>query len=177
VYNPLDIIQTGSAPVFKGVNFTVGSLPNYGAFAALYDQYRVKRISVHVIPKFDSNLMVSVVDVDRITPEVFTAIDLDDSTAPTSINEVLEYESCIRTRGNAEHVRTWKPSILLQAYESIASSGYVRAFDQWLDCTDDTVPHYGLKIAIGPHTTNPADTSLLYYDTFVEFEVEFQSVK
>ncbi len=177
VYTPLDISQTGAATVYKGISFTVGSLPNWGSFLSLYDQYRIKKISAHVIPKYDVNLLVSVADLDRLTPEIFSAIDFDDAAAPASVQELLEYESCIRTRGPVEHVRTWKPSILLAAYESVATSGYVRAFDQWLDCNDDTVPHYGLKLAITPHTTNVTDTSVLYFDTFVEFEVEFQSVK
>ncbi len=177
VYEPQQLTQIGATTKFFGVNFTAGQLPNWGSFVSLYDQYRITRIAYHILPKSNVNLLVSDTDVDRLISEVFTVIDLDSVTTPASINELLEYQSCARTPSTREHTRIWKPSVLNQVYESVATSGYSRQFDQWLDCDDDTIPHYGIRGCITAHTTNVTDDSILHFDVYIEVEIEFQNVR
>jgi hypothetical protein len=80
-----------------------------------------------------------------------SAVDYDDSTVWTSLNQGLQYENRYVTPLTSIHSRTWVPRIA-NIVHATGSTSYTSVRD-WVDCASDTVPWYGLKTAI-PGTGN-----------------------
>lgn len=143
-----------------GWNFRFNQLPGTTDFTSLYDQYMIKKIVVKIIPRASENPITpgaSSTDLQQI----HSVIDYDDSAAPSSIQELVQYQSYKVTRGNQVHTRVFVPRIAL-------TTDNTKKF-QWVDLTNTAVPHYGLKTWIAkpttPDTTVSYDMLVTYYFT------------
>ena len=129
-------------PTFFGLSFLASSLDNFASLANVFDQYRIDMIEVLIIP-----------DVTEVTPGsagtslYLSAVDYENSTAPSSLAELGGYASCIESSGNSQHYHRWEPQFAVAAYSGTFTS--YAAQSGWVDCSSPNVQHYGLKIAHG----------------------------
>lgn len=136
-------VTAGISPSLFAYTFQLSDIPNASALADLYDQYRINAVKVTFFPQanvFNANTTNLVVSV----PEIYTAIDLDSNTTPTSINVIDQYTTARHKFFNRPHSRYLKPKALGQCYISATSTGYFNLGKQWLDMGNTNIPHYGL---------------------------------
>lgn len=126
-------------------------LPNYTEFVALFDQYQLNAVKFKFI--YDRN--TSSVNAQLVAnlyngiPTFYGVEDKDDAIPLTTINEYLENEHVkIRRLDKPFSIYVKNPCLAMMAYESAASTGYVRKGKQWVDCADESVDHFAFKWAI-----------------------------
>jgi len=139
---------------YLGIDFAIDLLPNYTEFKNLFDQYRILGVKLMFIP--NSNVSTGLAQGTgawpRGIPTISWVIDLDDSNPPTSVNNLLEHQR--------SHTRYFNKPISIfvkpRAHNTIAgSSSALLSRSQWIDFTYDTVPYYGVKVAIHVPDENP----------------------
>lgn len=141
--------------------FAISRMTAYTDLAILYDQYKIDMVELRISwsPKLTLNANVNAPGQSTY-PLLYYFKDYDDSTSPSSLNNMKE-------RGNLRQVRInpnkiikiyIKPSVLTE----IASGGITALKPEWsniIDMGNVDVPHYGLKIGID-HLPNFAQGSL-----------------
>lgn len=159
---------TTSNPSSNGFAFTLNNLPDASDFQNLFDSYRINKIVVKIIPKVSEYTGLPNAGVNNaMLPTIHSVVDYDDSTAPTSISQLAQYDTYRSTRGIREHTRVFVPKVELQGGTSIAlPKSY-----QWIDTDNIDVPHRGLKIwitgpAIGTNTSQYFDLKVTVYASF-----------
>jgi len=85
-------------------------------------------------------------------------LDYDDSTAPASEDQLLEYGSHKQTAPFRTHTRYFKPKCAMEVYRSAVATAYRPISSQWLDMTYNDVPHYGCKVWVSA-PNSPAGTA------------------
>lgn len=94
--------------------FTLSQLPDYSEFTNLFDQYKVNGLKYEFIPRFNS------IDQTAATGgEFYSAIDRTDNDAPTTLNQMLEYQSIRKTPLTRKHVRYFKPGVPTAIYPTV----------------------------------------------------------
>lgn len=154
-------VDNGGYQTTQSWGFTLSNLPNFNEFVALYDQYKILEVKVKIIPQY----IVNTYDVGSLQRvyQLNYIRDHDDADLTTlgytdNENPWLENSKVKKIMLNHPVTITVKPSVLIQTYETLTSTGYSPKFDQWLDCNDSTVPHYGLKVRIYDPAATTAGT-------------------
>lgn len=170
-----EIIQyqgQGTAEIVGSGTFRLNQLPNYGEFTTLFDRYKIHGVKLtwHLrqTPGAD-NLVFQ----HNVYPRLFIIKDYDDSNNPANQAAIQEHGKCkeyILTPNRKLNMYI-KPSVLIPAYRSGLSSSYIPKWNQWIDCADSDVPHYGIKYVI--------DTFNTYYQLFVtaKFYMSFKDTR
>lgn len=148
-----NVLSSITTSITSGVNthqsfsFKFSDLPNYAEFTALFDQYRMNKFVIKLVPTITGAEPTSAGAAYSL-PNVWSVVDYDDAVdAGNNLISLLQYPNCKMTRGHQIHTRIWKPSVLLDAYTG-ATEGNTIKFKQWLNMADVAIPHYGLKIWI-----------------------------
>lgn len=157
--------------------FTLAQLPGYSNFTELYDEYRINKVVMKIIPKF--NEVVIPTDSSsgevKVLSQVHTAIDYDDSLSlpqASALDDICQYQNHKMTMGNRMHTRVLVPRVELAA-DSSYSAPKAR---QWLDCDNATALHNGIKVCIPK--LQSANTSLeINYDVQITTYLSFRNVK
>jgi len=133
-------------------------------YQVLFDQYRIQWVEVMLVPR----IMMNTGSVQNFGTLV-TAVDYD-SSAATTVANVITYTNALITPGVVTHYHSWSPGVTMLAGTSAGGSGSAVAVQQspWLDLAVTTTPHYGLKIAI-----TATDTSYVF-DEYVRLHLEFR---
>ena len=71
-----------------------------------------------------------------------SAVDISDSSAPASVDEVLQYQQLVSTGITKVHKRSWRPTIPM-------TEGGLPCYC-WVPTSDPSHKHYALKVAIPP---------------------------
>lgn len=93
-----------------GEQFDIGQLPNMSEFSNLFDVYKMNAIKFELVP-CQTGSDVNPNTTSLFLPNILSAIDYTDSTAPTGINELMQYTSCRRTKITRRHSRYFKPKV------------------------------------------------------------------
>lgn len=140
------------------INFSLSQLPNVTEFTGLYDQYKIKAVKCTLIPRHTEVLA----GTTNLQGNMWSVLDYDDSNVPSNLDELLQYQNIKRTRMNQTHTRYFRPMT-----RTILSTGYSPKRNQWIDCSDTTVEHRGVKFwfdsRLAPVTF---DVQIKYYCAF-----------
>lgn len=146
---------TGST--LAGLSFNLNQMPNATEFSNLYDAYRINRIVVKIIPKITEVGGILGSASNSMNVSLHSAVDYDDSHAPTGISDLVQYSTYKMTRGNQIHTRVFTPRVELSA--NATSNAAPKAY-QWLDTADLSLAHLGMKLYI-PFISA---STVIYYD-------------
>lgn len=138
------ITQTALTEVLGSFQFTLSSVQGYTELTNLFDSYRIAYVEVKFTPVY--NMAAITTAATMITPNLYTAIDLDDNSAPGSIAAIEEYGTCRMSRFDANQSRKFSPFLAKAVY-----SGAFTSFGMdngWVDCNSPTVQWYGVKYGI-----------------------------
>lgn len=176
-----NIVCVGDQINLGAQTFTLSQLPNATEFTQLYDQYKITGIKFEIIPTYNVNAVAQVTDDTAsnlyLIPTVHTVLDFDDHQAPANLEELMQYQNLKTTRGNVIHKRYWKPKAIAVLQNTTGTPlEFARGLsNEWIDCGNPNVLHYGLKWAIMPHTSAP-DT-IVKYDVKVTYYMIFKNVR
>ena len=131
---------------------SLDDLSNRAEYAALYDAFRINKVEYHYEPvgdvqpnADDLNAATTVVAAPEFLESV---IDLDDANLPTTTGEMLEYESYHYTRPSASHVIRYVPKVSYEVFDGVTASFSEADKPIFIDCAQQTTPHYGHKLFI-----------------------------
>lgn len=129
----------GLNDTFAAWNFSMNDMPGYTELTSLYDFYKLTGVLVRVIPykQTDSNSVGTT--NNSFNPPIFYAEDKSDSTTPTSIGEILEYN---------DH----KIATVFQGFRHYCRPKFSDATSAvrggWVSTSNPSLNWYGLKLAI-----------------------------
>jgi len=134
-----------TAASFAGAyDFRLNYLPQSGEFTALFDAYKIWKVDIQFIPKYNSSDF-STGGAGFGLPTMYVAEDRNDVNPPASINELMEYNTCKAQRFDRPfHYTCWP---------TLASTGAVgfgvvideRQKDLYLRTLEPAVSYWGVK--------------------------------
>ena len=155
-YNYGTFSSDGINPTLIAFNFSMNDMPGYSELQSLFDFYKLTGVTVKIIPwtQTDSNSQATLNNA-RNSP-FFYAIDRNDSSAPASVDEVLENNDH-RISSTYSGANVWIP------YPKFSdATGASR--DGWVATTNASLNWFGLKVAIpATATANTWYVTVTYY--------------
>jgi len=155
---PVTTITTSTSnAVFTAAQFQVSGMGNVSACQSLFDQYRIVRVEVLIVPQANFVAAGSTATAGMM----HSVIDYDDATPLASEQNALDYQNCLSSSASDGHFRSFVPHAALAAYAG-AFTSYNNVESPWIDAAYPGVQHYGLKVV---NTTASVATELLVYAT------------
>lgn len=168
----MELVTGSNTPAFGVISFNLGSIPGITEFQDLYDQIRLCAVKVQCIPNVNVNVQQTTT-VSLALPILYTAIDLTDGLALTTIPEIYEYESLKMTRGDKIHSRYFKP--MVAADREVAHKGRPWIY---LDGTSINDTYLGLKWALQPANLSTGQDEMgIRYRVLVKYYFCCRNVK
>jgi len=171
-YAPVEILTAStSGPLATTYSFTLNGLAGSATPAALFDMYKIEAIRMSVKPQ---NNAVGVVD-PTVTKLVnfYWVLDYNDATPPTVASDMTTYENCMILSPGESGQRTFQPKPKV-VVNSSSGTDYMTVPPQWMPCTSDDVPHYGVKL-YAPVTLGSQPILQVWSVTF-EYYIAFKHV-
>jgi hypothetical protein len=168
-------IISQNVPVYLGINFHINELSSTSNFSNIYDSYRIRRVDVlfrAVCVQMVVSGSSSTDDSVQNIPEVYTAIDLDDSSAPTAIADLERYATMMQCLATSSFVRKFTPRYLTPIYNGLSSAYALGDPNVWLDLANSNIPHYALKFAMTPDSGANNNARFVYAVT-IKYHVQF----
>lgn len=137
----------GYLPYLDVFRYTFNQLPGSAEFVALFDHYSITKVVTKIWLKIDPSAQTAAA---ASYPKLYYARDFDDSTLPSSLDNLREHSNCKIKVLNPNRPVTLvsKPNVLALSYTSGVASNYTPKWKAWLDCADTATPHYAWKYAI-----------------------------
>lgn len=163
-----------SVELDKGYNFQFNDLLGSGEFASLFDRYRLEKVVMtfqlvnnpnagyypNVIGTVNTNAVTSYVNSTNFYPKMWYIADHDDDTAEAIVTMKERVGvKCRILQPNKTIKIVVKPAVAAMVYQTAIATGYGPKWNQWIDMTHSTVPHYGLKVAFDTNALDPTDTA------------------
>lgn len=142
-YAGAQIVSSNLSDTVGGIVFQLGLVPNYTEFTTLFDEFRILQAKIEFDPLTSAST----------APPLYTAIDYDDGTVPSSVNELRQYESLMTVPSNRYFRRVLNPKASAAYYQG-SFTGFGSSYGPWLDTGSYSVQHYGLKYIL-PQTATP----------------------
>ena len=164
--------STTSQNTFFGISFSLSTIGNISAISSLFDSYRIMGVKLSFYPQYNVSYTQGTTVAGEI-PMIYTCIDYDSDTAPTSIGEIDQYRTCKRQFFQRPHSRFLKPRALAYSAVTTSSSTYGNTTisrKTWMDMANTTVKYFGVLGAIVftnssalPPATQVRVTATIYY--------------
>lgn len=132
--------------------FLLSALPNFAEFTALFDQYRIEKVSMTFVIDIADGSLNSTTKWPRLT----IAPDYNNQSAPSSEDTLLQYPQCQVyqfSEFNREVTVHIKPKVAATVFRTGITSAYTMQTPGWLDVATSDVPHYGLRYFISNHNS------------------------
>lgn len=157
---------SGTTGALGSFTFQLTNIPNSTEFTSLYDQYKINAVSVCFYPKQTEVTSLSTTDNVRGNARILTAIDYNDDTPPTTLDDLRQYESCeVDVILNKHERYIPKPLFLNNSGQNVNS---------WLSTANPSTKHYGLKYGVEP---TQAVGGSFTYNVEVTYYIAFKNTK
>jgi len=165
------LTSTSGAEGLYSFNGTLSSLSEVSSFTSVFDQYRITRMVLHILPAVQlSTLASAAVPYSYL----YVVTDYDDSTNLASASLALNYQNLKIIAPGYGHTRSIMPHIngytaedpnVAQPAQSIPAP--------WLDCAQTAIAHYGFKCAVLQSTS----TNISVWRVWIHYQVDFRMVR
>lgn len=135
-----DISTDGINPSLTAILFTLDQLPDYTDFTRMFQTYKIARVDITWTPEYTELTDAALVS-NAVNVQFNTAIDQASSASPTSVDEVLQYQTCKSTGITNQHKRSIRVGMLMNS---------VMPCSCMITTQQPSERHYGLKIGIPP---------------------------
>lgn len=163
-------ISTAVTTTFGSTFFRLNSLVDSSEFTNLFDQYRINKIVWKLVPNANN----ADAGATQRLPQVHSVIDHDDVTAPTTLDQLVQYSNYRMTMGSRVHTRVFTPSSIDDSFQSAGTSYPATiSYKKWLSSTYDAITHLGIKYAIGSTATAGSIT----YTPYITYYLSCKDVK
>lgn len=158
---------SNSVNTFSAYNFSLNDVPNSTEFTSLYDMYKINAIKIEFLPQQTQSISIGSVNNPNASSRFFSVIDYNDGSAPTSIDELRQYQTCKYTPILQPHKRIiYKPKIL-------DTNGF--SISPWMSTASPSANYFGLKVAVEP--MDSTSTTSMMYTVEVTYYLSFKQVK
>ncbi len=174
----LYILQNTANPLLGQISFCLADLNQATTFSSLFDRYRIEKVHVRVTSRNNAGQLFNIASPNNAAPQLYMAIDRDDSAAPGSIQALTEYDNCMVMPANSCLDIVLTPSVvatIANSSSTATSSVIKRSDEEWLDIAATTIPHFGLKWGITP--LQATTTSAWYFDLQMWYFVSFKNTR
>lgn len=169
------ITQTTAIQNFSWV-FNISDLPNAINYRTIYEQYRIFKIVVKLIPMATQVVQHSVSTGGGVNCGILASvIDWSKSTPLEYLSDYEQYQN-FKFQGvfsRRIHTRIWKPSILENAVSHL-DTGIVISKNKWLSWDNRETTHFGIKVYLD---AAPDATVAQSFWVQVKYYVGFKNVK
>jgi hypothetical protein len=167
-----EIVASASSRSDTSYYFGLNGIDNVSYFAALFDQYRIDCVVVHIVPSNNAIQVPTQSTTEFVN--LYAVIDYDDATALSSTPAYREYDNCIELAPGESCKRIFQPRISLSAYSG-AFGAYSNIGGMWLDTASTAVQHYGMKIGVPP--CDASQTILQSWKLIFEYYISFRALR
>lgn len=166
--------QNGSTDAFGQISFRLDDCANLSAFSALFDQYRIERVKLTFRSRNPATFVANTASPNSAVPWGVIVVDRDDSTAPTTLAQLQQYENAITFTGCDSFTVDLVPSLTPSVFSAAVLGGYsLRDSDStWLDMANPDIISYGVKWGVSALTLSTS--SAWRWDVFGEYIVSFR---
>jgi len=154
-------VTSTTLPTFFSFNQVLSVLDNATAFTTIFDEYKFTEIEAWIVPRVSDGTTNGL---------LHSVIDIDDSTALTTVAQAFDYQNCLVASTCNGHYRVWKPHAALAAYSG-AFTSFANKEAPWCDSASPNIQHYGLKTAAS------ATSTVLTFDLIVRVHLAFRAVR
>lgn len=149
------------------LEFKLNNLPNFNEFTALFDFYRIDKVTVHLYPRINSN------DNPNSYQCLFSVVDYD-GNPPTTLALAYQNENLKIWNGRQPIHISLKPRILSGALAgAVVVAGGTRQ-SEWLDCNAADVTHYGLALFVDSLQAGGVAQT---WDIFIDYHLSFKHTR
>jgi len=166
------VVSTTPSDSGRAANFIfLGNVPDVSEFTSLFDLFTIDRVVV----TFTCSRAAISAGNSGIFPTLLVALDYNDSTAPTTANDVLSYDGCQVVQfseSKRSHTMSFKPRAQMNAASGTA------AFSGPVWCSTGTAtaePWYGYKFWLTDY--NSTSTAGSVVTQYVRLEMRFRTPK
>jgi len=166
-----EITATSAANGYYAFGFVLTDLIDYSQWTSVFDQYKINMIEVDIV----AMTLLPAPSTGAQYSLGYVAIDYDDNVVPTSIGQIQAYSNSMILRPSRDLRFSLQPKTATEVQSTFAgaTAGAGVSNSQWLDCTYNSVPHYGIKAAIVQSTS----TNLTRWRILLRYHVSFRSVR
>lgn len=169
-------ITQGAALTVLNLSFTLADCPQYASFVAIFDQYRIERVDVQIMPT--ANVATLTAAAGPGNYGIMGTIVDKDGAALTTLAQFEQYEDftyqpIVRS---TIHRRSFVPraSVTGLIPGPGTSSGVVAPPLQWLDAAVPTFTHYGMSIYLDPYA---AAANYQIFQVMMTYHLAFRNVR
>jgi len=171
------IVTAGGAYTAGADTFELADMPQFAAYVALYEQFKITKIVYH-FRSLNPQQSIGAAAVGTLG-YLHTVIDYNDATVPAAsaagIQNMMNDTDYKGVKSNRDLTRTIRPMFLTQAGTQTAKS--VRG---WLNCRDlagavNAVSHYGIKWVIQGGLASAPNAWSCVYDPIITYYVQFKN--
>lgn len=109
-------------------------------------------------------------------PRLVTALDYDDSSTPSSFNQLRQYSTARVHLATEKFSVSLDPALSVAAYETVSTTAYSPTWDMWVSSTDPAAKYYGFK-AYMENTGASGPDGAFGYRVEAEFFIECKNAK
>lgn len=164
------VTVSAGTPQFFASNFQLSSLPDVTDFTNLYDMYKILKIKYTLMPKGNSSDVGIAAGLGNMV-RVCSVLDYDDSVAPTSFNQLCQYNNIKWTHSTQNHSRTLVPKFLREVSTGLGTTAN-EVSTGWINCANNNVQHRGIKVGIQAPQNGTVD-----YDLVIKYTLAFKGVR
>lgn len=110
-----NIVCDGINPTYAAINFSLADVPGASEIQSMFQTYCIEKVDIWFRPEYtvlsDASALSNSVNID-----FYTSIDLVDSTAPSGVGQVQQYQSCAHTSIVTTHFRRIKPALAIDGF-------------------------------------------------------------
>lgn len=162
-----ELTISNSINTYAAYNFSLSDVPNSSEFTSLYDQYKINCVKLKFLPQQTQSVSIGTINNPNASSRFFSVIDYNDGTAPASIDELRQYQSCKYTGILRTHKRVvFKPKIL-------DTNGF--SISPWMSTASPNANYFGIKVAVEP--MDSTSTLTMMYTIEATYYMSFKQVK
>lgn len=159
---------------FHAEAFSIAEITGPSGYLSLYDEYKFDRITVRVIPRQNSGVLLTQGTTNYNSENggyYVHAVDYDDGTTWTTIDQALNHHGRKIVSLLKESKVTFVPHFSKLLFESSSASGYSNERAGWIDNVSTAVQHFGWKMMVhqGGASTEGDTVFDVFYVTTISF--------
>lgn len=172
-----DTLVQGAGESLGAIYFQLADVPGYTEFTALFDQYRITKVVMKMMPQTREWVNQQDPAAFRVTGFLATILDFDDSVAPASIAAMQQYDNFKyqNVACGEDHVRVVYPRTDSSALVAAGTyTGSTNAGGSWIDCGTPTTVQFGIKYGLSAYLIS---TMVQRYDIMFQYWLEFKHLR
>lgn len=162
---------------------TLDALPDYTEFTALFDQYKILRMTLTLRAFQTTSLNNSSGGQQCLSVIHYGIVDYDDAVVFTPNNpgvQLMRERSTFRERNFFSlkpYKRTIRPRIAMSAYGAGAFSSYANMKSQWIDSNSPSVQMYGFKGMFEVFAPSSSASSYIWFRPELTYHLACREVR